>query len=305
MEKGIKMLDWNNKFSGWSSGPGDVEKEKINHAVEQVRKAISNDSKLNTKDISVFVQGSYRNNVNVRQDSDVDVGILCKNTFQIDARDINVKNRVRAKYLEATYLYPEFKRDVENALVNYFGQSSVTRKNKAFDIKENTYRVESDAIALFEYRKHWDDSNCHYGVFFCPDNGDPEIVINWPDQNDDNGTKKNAQTNRRFKRVVRIMKKLKHDMIDSDSKYSYLNRVPGYLIENLVWNVPNDRLILLSYYEAIRSVIIYIYDELKNKDDYLKWTELNKLKWLFVGQKWNKDDVVQYMQDAWNYIGYK
>src|SRR2546426_7366713 len=44
------------------------------------------------------------------------------------------------------YTYDQYKRDVEEALVNYFGRSAVVGRNKAFDVHENTYRVDADVV---------------------------------------------------------------------------------------------------------------------------------------------------------------
>ncbi len=53
----------------------------MQHAEDAVKKALAASEKLSTKNTRVFAQGSYRNRVNVRSDSDVDIAILCTNTF--------------------------------------------------------------------------------------------------------------------------------------------------------------------------------------------------------------------------------
>ena len=46
-----------------------------------IRNAINRIDKLKNRSLTVFPHGSYRNRVNVRQDSDVDVGVLCDESF--------------------------------------------------------------------------------------------------------------------------------------------------------------------------------------------------------------------------------
>lgn len=46
------------------------------------------------------------------------------------------------------YRYAQFKNEVEEALVTYFGRAAVTRGNKAFDIHETSYHVEADCPFL-------------------------------------------------------------------------------------------------------------------------------------------------------------
>jgi predicted nucleotidyltransferase len=54
---------------------------KCDNAVRAVRKAIDCSDKLNIRSIEVFAQGSYANRTNVRKDSDIDICVLCIDTF--------------------------------------------------------------------------------------------------------------------------------------------------------------------------------------------------------------------------------
>ena len=73
--------DWEQVFLGWARGPGVTEQERVENTERQIRDAVSASEKLRNRGIKVFAQGSYRNRVNVRQDSDVDIGVLCYDTF--------------------------------------------------------------------------------------------------------------------------------------------------------------------------------------------------------------------------------
>jgi len=66
---------WEARFQGWATGPGTSEEDRIENAVTAIRKAMDADDKL-APITKVYVQGSYRNRVNVRQESDVDVAVL-------------------------------------------------------------------------------------------------------------------------------------------------------------------------------------------------------------------------------------
>ena len=68
-------------FNTWSSGPSKTEQERCENAIRGVKAAIASDGKLQSKSLKVFVQGSYRNNVNISQNSDVDVGVVCNDIF--------------------------------------------------------------------------------------------------------------------------------------------------------------------------------------------------------------------------------
>ena len=73
--------DWESTFTNWAKGPGTTEDERSENAIRAIRRAIEKSADLNNRNIDVFLHGSYRNRVNVRQNSDVDVGILCHDTF--------------------------------------------------------------------------------------------------------------------------------------------------------------------------------------------------------------------------------
>ena len=135
--------DWERVFSTWSKPPGKTEQERCDRALRAIKDAVAADATLATKSVRTFPQGSYRNRTNVRQDSDVDVCVLCEDTFYyglpagISAQDAGI--------FPATYKFGSYKNDVERALVNRLGRSNVRRGNKAFDVNESSRRVDADA----------------------------------------------------------------------------------------------------------------------------------------------------------------
>ena len=108
--------DWESVFTTWSQGPSKTEQERAENAESQIRQAIQASEKLKNRNIKVFTQGSYRNRVNVRQDSDVDVGVLCSDTYFPEYPDDNVKMELAKGFTPATYEYATFKNELEEAL---------------------------------------------------------------------------------------------------------------------------------------------------------------------------------------------
>ncbi len=76
--------DWENIFRNWAKPSSDTEQQKCDNANRMIRDAINGDSVLSNKNIDVFAQGSYRNNTNVRQDSDVDVCVCLMDVCFVD-----------------------------------------------------------------------------------------------------------------------------------------------------------------------------------------------------------------------------
>jgi len=199
----------------------------------------------------------------------------------------------------------EFKNDVEAALVSYFDEDSVTRGNKAFDIHANTYRIDADVVPAFEHlrfhgtpQNNWSDS----GTQILPDDGGE--IINWPRQNYDNGVQKNEDTGQRFKAVTRILKRLRNEM--ADEGYETAEPIPSYLIECLVWNVPNEDFGHYTWTEDVRHALAHLWNETRTDESCGEWGEVNELKYLFNSwQPWNRNEVNTFLQAAWDYIGFE
>ena len=68
--------DWNSRFEHWQRPASDSEEQKIERAARMVRDALAKNAWLSAEGVSVFAQGSYHNNTNVRLDSDMDLRVV-------------------------------------------------------------------------------------------------------------------------------------------------------------------------------------------------------------------------------------
>ncbi|PCI56554.1 MAG: nucleotidyltransferase [Gammaproteobacteria bacterium] len=292
--------DWESTFTHWSKGPASTESDRCENAIKAIKGAINKSDNLSALDIDVILQGSYRNRVNVRQDSDVDVGIICNDPFFYNLPDeVSLES---ANIVDAAYQFSDFKHDVRIALVEHFGYEAVTQGNKAFDIKANTYRVEADLAPFFEYRDYWNSSEYRQGVKLISDTG--VSIENYPEQHYTNGVIKNNSTGRKYKRSVRILKNLRSEM--QDKGFNSAVKIPGFLIECLVFNVPDDTFNFDNYLSIIREVLVNIFNNTIVSADCSKWLEVNNIKYLFhISQPWTKEQVHKFILDAWDYVGYE
>ena len=303
---GVQILNrnWEDIFCSWGGAPSATEQTKCENAERAVRKAIDASEKLNTRSIKVLAQGSYANRTNVRQDSDVDICVLCDDVFFTDYTLSEGLNDAALGYNPSGYAYADFKNDVEAALKSYFGAGSVKRGNKAFDIHANTYRVDADVIPCFEHRRLMGTTQnnwINFGTQLYPDNGGK--IVNWPRQNYKNGVEKNDATGRRFKAVVRILKRLRHEMLANGHQEA--EPMPSYLIECLVWNVPNDGFGHAAHQDDVRYALAHLWNETRTDEECQEWGEINELKYLFRGQPWSRGHVSTFLHAAWNYVGFK
>lgn len=294
------VASWEDTFSSWAQGPGKTEEQRCENAIKAIRDAINSSDKLNHRSINVLVQGSYRNRVNVRQDSDVDVGVLCHDSFFLDLPEGYTREKFGLN-TPADYEYDTFKDELQEALISHFGNSSVHRGNKAFDIRENSYRVDADVAPFFDYRDYATSGSYRPGVKLLPDNGG--VIVNWPEQHYQNGVTKNNATNRRFKRLVRIFKRLAINMPDDGNQAA--KAMTGFFIECLIWNVPNDHFGNTHYTSDVRNVIVYIYQNTQDVGPCKEWTEVNDIKYLFrATQKWTREQANNFFLAAWQYLGF-
>jgi hypothetical protein len=297
--------DWESTFRNWSKPSSDTEQQQSDNAVGMIKTAIGESPALSGRNIKVFPQGSYRNNTNVRQNSDVDVCVLCFDTFYYELPSDGSMTRDSLGIIPATYEYVVYKNEVEAALVAKFGSRSVERGHKAFDVHENSYRVEADVVACFQHRLYmWNNGKADYlsGVELRPDNGGR--IINWPDQHYENGVTKNDSTSGRFKFMTRVIKRLKNEMVEINILEA--KPIESYLIECLVWNTPKNYFGNTEYIEDIRNILIHTFNETLSNDTCHEWVEVNGIKYLFhTTQSWTREQAHAFLGAAWNYIGFK
>lgn len=293
--------DWEAQFREWAKPPGKTEEDRCNNATSAIRNAIKASDKLRARSLSIFAQGSYRNNTNVRKDSDVDIGILCTDTF-FYAPLPEGWTREKLGFSDATYHYDQYKNEIEEALVNYFGRSAVKRGNKAFDIHETSYHVEADVAVFFEHRRYQADGSYIEGVELRTDKKNRR-VINWPEQHYENGVSKNQSTGTRFKSIVRVLKALSNEMTEQGDGAA---DVPGFLIECLVWNVPNSDFQNSTHRADVRAALAFLFNNTRSHEDCKEWGEASDLSDLFhSGQKWTWQQAHAFTSAAWDYIGFE
>ena len=293
--------NWEETFARWSKPPSESEEERCSNAIRMIKEALNNHSDLKDRNTSIIIQGSFRNNTNIRRDSDIDICIILMDAFFSDYPEGYKKEDYNIESSE--YTYKQFKNSVEEALKQKFGTSSVHRGNKAFSIDSNSYRVKGDVLATLEFRHYIKPpnhtNNYLSGVKFITDN--EKEIINWPEQHYSNGVDKNKETERRFKRTVRIFKNLRNEM--ANNGVAGAGNSPSFLLECLCWNVPNSKFSSTSYKEIIKASMVYLF---KNTEEYNKckeWGEVSELKYLFRdSQQWTYKQANQFIHDAWTYV---
>jgi hypothetical protein len=282
----------------WSDPPSETELIKCDNAVQAIRRALAPYAAFGLRSTKVFAQGAYRNRTNVRRDSDIDVYALCSDSFFYDLPAGT--NPVTWGLSPVKYAYAQFKDDLGSALMSFFTDGHVARGNKTFDIKEKLYRISAVVVPCFAYLDFTASDVPAEGIAFLSDEG--QRIVNWPEQNYTNGAIKDEATNLRFKGVVRILKRLSCQMaLDNVSEVA---PIPSFLIECLLYNVPNHAFQADTYTGAIRESLRFIYDGTRSAQSCVLWTEVNGRKQLFSSdQAWTYKQVNTFIVGAWFYLG--
>ena len=205
--------------------------------------------------------------------------------------------------------FADFKSMVQKALEDYLGKTGVTQGNKAFDVHANTYRIDADVVPTFEYRSVYGEEECRRqpslsdpGSHLNPDSG--SRIINWPEQTYNNGVERNTATGRKYKRVIRILKRLRDRM--QDDGIAIAMKTPSFLIECLVWNANVDAFSKYTYTAIVLHLLADLWNCTRKDDDCSEWGEVNELKYLFrLAQPWTRQEANEFLQAAWDYIGYQ
>jgi len=281
----------------WSKPVSTSEDQKCQNAINQVTAALK--AKFGNR-VSIFLQGSYRNNTNVRQNSDVDIVMRYDDAYYPDLQRLSEVDKAayNAQRTSAGYNFDELKADTQAALKAVF-TADVERKNKCIQVNGNSYRITADVIPCFVLKRFRTLQTVEAeGIKFYSDNSNE--IISFPDQHYSNGTTKTNQTYRLYKRMVRILKVINYRLIDEGRISDKL--ASSFFIECLVYNVPNDNFKSGNYAETLKNVIIKIYEDMKNNADY---TEVNELLWLFSNRNpRSRTDALDFMQHCWGYMGY-
>lgn len=287
----------------------ETENYKCKHAIEAIKEALENlgftddqkgvtllesdtlaysvsmRNKSSSEKIHIFIQGSYANNTCVKNESDVDIAVVREDSYEFAFGDKFVSSTTNNKN-KAVIL----KNLVESTLRCEF-PGQVHRGNKSIKVDGNTYRKDADTVPClsmhYYYRSHLDDYFSHYeGVVIYADDG--SIIRNFPKQHIANGKAKNIRTRHYYKKMVRIMKKMRYIM--SDLGYSCADNVSSFGVESLLWNFPDSYYTKYQNYGfTFEDIVSYAY---WHKSELTNYYEANGIKKLCSTQ----EDVNNYCE---------
>lgn len=310
------MIYSENQLNNFSEPLSKTEDEKCMHAIQEVRDALqelgfkeneegittafddtpSYRTKMQNYDtkefITIFLQGSYANNTNIKAESDVDVAVVKEMPFNVHYRTTqpSPQSDDTFNFVNAKPEYVSFKDRVEECLDQRF-PGQVQRHNKSIKVKGNTYRKDADTVPASRYRNYvynYSNDPDEYigGILIKSDQN--EIIVNYPEQHIIEGRKKNVATNHAYKRQVRIMKSINKEM--ENFNYSTATNMSSFGLESLTWNIPDE---VFNRYTSLRYVFGEVVKYLSaHTQDFASYKEANGIKLLCT----DYDEVRKYKE---------
>jgi hypothetical protein len=282
---------------------------QIERAAAMVRTALAANAWLQREGVAIGAQGSYFNNTNVRLESDMDlraVHPLIKIEYH---QDVVVEYAQRAHQIPQSGRYftnvvVDMRREIVSALGAKFGVANVDGSgSKAIRVKKlDGSRAPVDVVPAFKYLwVWWNAAAGQYwkveGVTILAKTG--IWINNFPEQHYANGVAKRVRTAHRFKRQVRIFKRLRDELV-CERKLA-AGRAPSFLIECLTYVVEDDSFLVEGddRYGRTTRVLFRMWELLNNP----AWTstalEINGIKFLFhPAQPWTLDGAKELVAAA-------
>lgn len=271
-----------NSWSHHHSGKASIQ------AHTSIRKAF-NDYALQDKGFiyNIFLQGSYKNDTNLRGDSDVDVVVQLAVKLQPQVATLGNIQLEDDQAHKLTYeRWRSFRRQVLKALRATYGTQATTTGRKSIKLAKGKIHASADVVVTVQ---------CGTGLaFYLPD--EHRWVVSYPEQHYTNGLKKEKATDNRFKWTIRMFKATRNHL--QDNCLIKEGTAPSYFIECLLYNVP-DKLFRPRLDETYSGIV-----------EYLKTTNLqgfkcqNGIHKLFCTSKdlWSQNEArtfIQALEQLW------
>jgi hypothetical protein len=270
---------------------GSVTNSADTHTV--LRNALSRHNWSDEMRYDDYLQGSYANTTNIRGESDVDIVIECTSIFFHDGVDEAAQQSLG--FYPGAHTYEDFRNEVINALVSYYGSSYVDTSG-ANSIKvlpsDTSNRLYADVIVCCSYRDYYQKRIVAEGITFWNRKNYSQI-INYPKLHKQNGWTKNGSTGN-YKQVVRLFKNARRYMIEGDEALK--KKFSSYFVECLLYNVPNPHFYGSSWQQIFLNILNYLTDVFERDavDNFHTQSERHYL----IGNhavQWSKPDAKEFV----------
>ena len=175
----------------------------------------------------MFLQGSYRNETNLRRDSDVDLVVQLDERLRPRVAALSGSQLKDSEAHELSYgKWQSFRRLVLAALRARFGQA-VTPGRKSLKVDKGPIPAAADVVVTLK---------CGNGIsLYIPD--EHRWAVSFPQQHHSRGARKERGSDGRYKGATRMFKAARNHLIGRNALPD--GTAPSYFVECLLYNVPN------------------------------------------------------------------
>jgi len=232
------------QLTTWAN-QGAVTSAKATH--ESIRSALGQYRFPAGVDYEIFLQGSYKNDTNIRGDSDVDVVVQLNSTIRCNTSLLTDTERrlYDQLYSDVAYGWREFRAEVLAALQSRYGRTAVREGKKSLKLPSGILPLPADVVVAIKHRtfkrivsQYDQDFLDGIAIFVTQEN---RWILNYPQLHFENGVTKNSptHTNGWFKHTVRIFKNARTHLVARRQLAE--PTAPSYCIECLVYNASDGK----------------------------------------------------------------
>jgi hypothetical protein len=311
--------EWEARFSVWQKPASETEEERIAAVANRIGRAMGHSRFLPSRSWTIVEQGSHHNNTNTRAESDIDLCMCLTDAFFIEGPPNDSPTNAEFGREPVPFTFDQYRSHVAWCLQQEFGHAAVTLGTKAIHLhKDDAERINADIVPSYVFQKfgarlapYWLRGNPDIGVAFLTTTG--KRITNFPIHHYNNGVAKNDRTGRRYKRVVRIIKRIRDHIADNfgapESARACARSMASFLIESLVFNCPDPVFGHASIYDDVTAVLRHLSQGLIDTGNPLTlptgmwWQEVNQIKSLFgPEQAWTVSSAAEFVILARSYM---
>ena len=143
------------QLSAWTKRSSDTEQDKQNRAERMIKDAVAAHPAFKDCKLSIYAKGSYRNNTNVRSDSDVDIAVECTECCYWDEQSPG--NHPSISKYSGSWTPAKLRSELVKALESKFPGQVDTSGSIAIRVDPSSSRVDADVVPCFSYKKYMDN----------------------------------------------------------------------------------------------------------------------------------------------------
>jgi len=215
----------------------DYEKvfEALKPRFKKVLDAISTERNniFSANDVSIYLQGSYKNDVYVSENTKLEIVFELKKIKTGDLQNVSKIVKNRELKVEFEYSLKDFKEDLYYKFLDEFSSQDVLKTNRAIEIHKNRYNpLTVDILPAYHFIKRDEETRKELPALIIYESITNKYVLSFPKLHSLYLDEKDKQTNGNFKQMIRSVRRFSNYLIVND--ILPVGFAPGYFVDCLL-----------------------------------------------------------------------